>query len=312
MRIILFFIILFIIFSFTPVPAKEDGQIVLVNTMGTVEETQIRVDKLIYYSDDLKVKARIFIPPQAWKENETLPLIVYNHDGVYGLSDETIQLCKDLAHRTGYIIVAPTYRGEDGSEGQIEVADGEVNDVLNAIKAMSYYKFADINRIALFGTSHGALISVMAAACDRKDQIRCVVAAYGVMDIITWWSYLTRDGKKVTDSLSKRIYGEGPEDRPEAFRKRMGIYFAPYVSCPVLIVQGKLDDIVPPNQAYSLKDTLEKAGKYYELKMYPNSGHGFLVYAPYAKDNEIYSKKEQKEAVEALNYIVEFMWRYLN
>jgi len=331
MKKTLLFLIIFFFSILLPAPAQQNGDIALNVTMGTVETTGVRVDKLIYYSDGLKVKAWVFVPPLSGANSlpasevllaagifsppisgaDKIPVIVYNHDGVYGLSEETIKLCKDMAARSNYLIVAPTYRGEDGSEGKIEVAVGEVNDVLNVMKAISCYDMADTKRIALFGTSHGALISVKAAAGDKNNQIKCIVVAYGVMDIFTWWEYLTRDGHRVNDSLSRRLYGDGPEDRPEAFHKRMGITKVPYIKCPFLVVHGALDDIVPVNQSYSLAGELAKNNKNYELLIYPNSGHGFLVYAPYAEDDRVYYKKEQKEAKEALEYIFYFIGKYI-
>jgi carboxymethylenebutenolidase len=45
--------------------------------------------------------------------------------------------------------------------------------------------------------------------------------------------------------------------------------------CPVLILHGEADATVPVEEAYNLQKLLEKKGIPYEMKIYPNEGHGF-------------------------------------
>jgi carboxymethylenebutenolidase len=45
--------------------------------------------------------------------------------------------------------------------------------------------------------------------------------------------------------------------------------------CPVLILHGEADSIVPVKEAYDLQSLLEKKGIPYEIKIYPGAGHGF-------------------------------------
>jgi carboxymethylenebutenolidase len=45
--------------------------------------------------------------------------------------------------------------------------------------------------------------------------------------------------------------------------------------CPVLILHGEADPVVPVQEAYHLKDVLEARGLPYEMQIYPGVGHGF-------------------------------------
>jgi carboxymethylenebutenolidase len=45
--------------------------------------------------------------------------------------------------------------------------------------------------------------------------------------------------------------------------------------CPVLILHGEIDQTVPVAEAYDLQTTLEKRNIPYEMKIYPEGGHGF-------------------------------------
>ena len=43
----------------------------------------------------------------------------------------------------------------------------------------------------------------------------------------------------------------------------------------LLIMHGMVDDNVHPNNAWQLINALDKAGKKYESRFFPRSGHGF-------------------------------------
>jgi dipeptidyl aminopeptidase/acylaminoacyl peptidase len=223
-----------------------------------------------YVSDGLRVKARVFWPAG----KGPFPGIVFGHGGVDGLSDSSIRRCRELA-KAGFAVFAPSYRGEDGSQGTIEVAKGEVNDVLNGLEVFKQDPRLDPSRVAMMGTSHGALIGLLAVS--RSDQFRALVFAYGVSDIFAWWDFLVATNQIGTDALTKRIYGSGPTSRPESFRIRNGMNVLETVNVPVLILQGELDMTVPSSQAQTLYDGLIKLEKWAQLELYPNSEHGFLM-----------------------------------
>ena len=45
--------------------------------------------------------------------------------------------------------------------------------------------------------------------------------------------------------------------------------------CPVLILHGEADTTVPVQEAYDLKELLERREQPYEIQIYPGAGHGF-------------------------------------
>jgi len=45
--------------------------------------------------------------------------------------------------------------------------------------------------------------------------------------------------------------------------------------CPTLILHGEADPTVPVEEAYHLREMLEKKGIPYEMRIYPGVGHGF-------------------------------------
>ena len=255
------------------------AQAQLLSNQSLGRERGVEVRQWTYRSHGMAVKGLLFLPPIA--PGSKKPVVIFSHDGISGISKEHRLSSLRLAN-AGFVVFAPSYRGEDGSDGIVEVAKGEIEDVLAAIKLMHEVPEADTDRIALAGASHGALISFLAAA--RNPDIKAVVAAYGVMDIYRWWDYLSRAGKVGGDEVTRRTYGDGPESRPQSFAIRNAVAVAPQINCPVLILQGKKDDIVPWEQAGYMQTALQKAGKVCQVELYPDCLHGFLVYAPYLHD----------------------------
>jgi dipeptidyl aminopeptidase/acylaminoacyl peptidase len=253
-----------------------------------------------YVSDGLRIKARVFWPAG----KGPFPGIVFGHGGVDGLSDSSIRRCRELA-KAGFAVFAPSYRGEDGSQGTIEVAKGEVNDVLNGLEVFKQDSRLDSNRVAMMGTSHGALIGLLAVS--RSNQFKALVFAYGVSDIFAWWDYLVATNQVGTDALTKRIYGSGPTSRPESFRIRNGMNVLETVNVPVLILQGELDTTVPSSQAQTLYDGLIKLEKWAQLELYPNSEHGFLMVRESLEKKFGAKSVQVQESKLALEHSIQFL-----
>lgn len=93
----------------------------------------------------------------------------------------------------------------------------------------------DPERIALLGFSLGAYLSVSNAAIDSR--VRAVVEFFG--------------------GLPKEM---------KFFLRRL---------CPMLILHGEADPVVPVQEAYHLREVLERKKIDYEIQIYPDAGHGF-------------------------------------
>ncbi|MGV8125136.1 MAG: alpha/beta hydrolase family protein [Candidatus Xenobiia bacterium LiM19] len=264
----------------------------------------VTVENCVYMSGSLKVKGLLFTP----ESEKRLPCIIFCHDGITGISHEHRMSSIRLA-KAGYVVFSPSYRGEDGSEGTVEVAKGEVCDVLNALPILKGLETVDGDKIAVAGASHGALIAVLAAS--RSSELKAVVAAYGVMDIYEWWEYLRKSNRLGNDRVTRLTYGNGPEDQPESFAIRNAVTQVKGLSCPVLILQGEKDSIVPPLQGKALEEALRAQRTKCELRIYPHCAHGFLVYVPWLDDPTI-DAMERKETEEAWRHMLWFFDEVLN
>ena len=258
-------------------PGKDGA---LVGKPRLVEKTKtVAIYDITYWSTGLKVKGMLFENRTAGKKK--LPGVVFNHGGVDGIPHLMKQRCKELAAR-GYHVLAPSYRGEDGSEGEVEVAAGEVDDALNAVRVLRARPGVDPNRIAMAGTSHGGIITLLAVT--RMD-LAAAVCAYGVADTFTWYKYLTDNGFDVSDPLSLKVYGKGPADKPEAFSSRAPALNADKIHTPLLLLYGDKDTTVPLSQGQEMADALARLGKPYQLMVIEGATHGFIFHIDPTKRN---------------------------
>ena len=285
-RIVLLIWLTGVVLSQNTSPLPSGATLISSRTINGITEQD-----LWYKSSNLRIRGRLFLPSGTAR----VAGIVYNHGGISGLSNLAATRCRELAV-AGFAVFASSYRGEDGSDGKIEVAKGEVDDVLAGYNWFRTHPRVDKNRIAQFGTSHGALIGLLGSAKD--SSFKSLVFAYGVADVISWYAHLVRTKQLSNDQLTKDTYGNGPLDRPESFAIRMGLSAVPKISSemPVLIVQGQKDVIVPPEQAKLLHNTLEKNGKLSSLKIYPNSQHGFVITQEAAAKNSQVAGLEAAQA----------------
>ena len=257
---------------------------------------------IFYSSGNLRIKAFTVRPNVTGK----LPAIILNHGGTDGIGDSLRARARELA-RAGFAVFASAYRGEDGSDGKIEIAAGGVDDVLNGLTWWGRQKFVDPTRIGMLGSSHGALIGLLSAA--RSLKIRALVFAYGVSDIYAWYRYLVASKQLGQDALTKTTYGSGPADKPENFLLRYGLRVVPQLpaAMPVLILQGAKDVTVPLEQGQLLAAELQKYGKPHSLEVYPNSAHGFLTARETVLKKYGAKSAQYAESVRAWNSAVTFL-----
>lgn len=277
-------------------------QMIPFQTEGTRVISGIAVQEISYLSDGLRVRGFLFDAVGQGRR----PAIVFNHGGVSGVSKDMLRRSVDLA-KAGYMVLTPAYRGEGGSEGRVEVAAGEITDVLTAAQVLRGHRKVDPRYVALVGSSHGALVSVLGATRDHR--FAAVAAACGVMDVHAWYRYLVDNGFDVSDSLSVAVYGSGPEDKPEAFEQRSAIRVAARLTTPLLLQQGLKDKTVPPDQVWRMAAALDRAGgNLHTVRTYPKLGHAFWFW----NDAKTHSPDEIAEAERSWDDLLRFLAAHLS
>lgn len=122
------------------------------------EETPPAGVKVVQYtSDDATLMAWLAVPEHT--EGELLPALVYFHGGfAFGSSD--FEVCHPFLD-AGYIVMCPTFRGENGNPGDYEMMLGEADDAANAVRWLADQPSVDPDRIYTFGHSSGGVLSAI-------------------------------------------------------------------------------------------------------------------------------------------------------
>lgn len=126
-------------------------------------------------------------------------------------------------------------------------------------------------QIGFGGYSSGATCACLLAA---RHHCRVLVGAAGVYDLSDWWAFRH-------ERSSWSIAQLDPAVTPDELAARSPLALAAQIRCPVRLVHGALDDVVPVAQAERMALALEAAGNPPELILEPSRGHSSLQAGPF-------------------------------
>lgn len=82
------------------------------------------------------------------------------------------------------------------------------------------------------------------------------------------------------------------EEIPQVYHDRSPINFAHNIKAALLVQQGSIDRVVPPNQAELIVEAVKKQGGIVEYQLFEGEGHGFRkaenIKAQFEKELEFY------------------------
>lgn len=146
-----------------------------------------------------------------------------------------------------------------GRMGTVEIADHV--EVLQWLAQEKEY--IDLSRVAIHGWSYGGYLSLMGLA-QRPDIFKVAVAG---APVTSWELYDT--------GYTERYMGS-PQDNPQGYRRGSVLSYIsqlPSEQNRLLIVHGLMDENVHFTHTSQLVAALVKAGKPYQLQVYPAERH---------------------------------------
>ncbi len=215
-------------------------------------------------------------------DGELPPYIVWVHGGPTAHVFPRLELDKAYFTSRGIGIVDVNYGGSSGYgrvyrerlRGQWGIVD--VADVITAALALAADGEADAKRLGIRGGSAGgwtALAAVTTAVESRGlgGGVFAAAASYfGVTDL-RGFAALTHDFEsRYLDSL----VGPLPESNA-VYLERAPLGHVSDATCPILLLQGLDDPIVPPAQAEALAADLATHGIRYAYLPFAGESHGF-------------------------------------
>ena len=207
-------------------------------------------------------------------ENELPPLIVRLHGGPVSATTQSFSLANQYWTSRGFAIVDINYGGSTGYgrkyreriRGQWGVV--EIEDTLAAIDYLTEQGAADKERLLIRGGSAGGY-SVL-VALSQHDIFAAGANYYGVSDL----EVLYRDTHKYESRFLDSLIGTYPEEI-EIYKQRSPINQLDGFKSPLIVFQGLLDPVVPPNQSELVVNALRKKGVPVAYYPYEGEYHGF-------------------------------------
>ena len=228
-------------------------------------------------SDDATAHAFYYPPhnPRASApEAERPPLLVLSHGGPTGATTSVLDLGIQYWTTRGFAVVDVNYRGSTGYgrayrnalRGQWGVAD--LDDCLNAARFLVDEGLVDVDRLAIRGGSAGGYTTL--CALTFSDVFSAGSSYFGISDLTTFVDDTHKFESRYVDSL----VGPYPE-KAEIYEQRSPLQHLEDLNCPVILLQGLDDKVVPPSQSEMVVAALESRGVPHAYLAFEGEGHGF-------------------------------------
>jgi dipeptidyl aminopeptidase/acylaminoacyl peptidase len=205
---------------------------------------------------------------------ERPPLVVASHGGPTSGITSGLHVGFQFFTSRGIAVVDVDYGGSTGYgrayrqrlDGQWGIAD--VQDCVAAARHLAERGDADPARLAIRGGSAGGYTTL--CALTFTDEFAAGASYYGVADAAA----LAKDTHKFESRYLDRLIGPWPEAEA-LYRERSPIHFTDRLSCPVILLQGLEDEVVPPSQAEMMAAALDAKGIPYAYLPFEGEQHGF-------------------------------------
>lgn len=207
-------------------------------------------------------------------DGELPPLIVLSHGGPTAHSSNSLDANVQFWTHRGFAVVDVNYVGStgygrayrDALNGQWGIAD--VEDCIAVAKHLVKQKLADEKRLLIRGGSAGGYTTL--CALTFHDVFAAGTSRYGVADL----EALAAESHKFEARYLDLVVGPYPEKKT-VYQQRSPVNHTDKLSCPILLLQGEDDKVVPPSQAEVMVKALKAKKIPYAYLLFADEGHGF-------------------------------------
>ena len=244
-----------------------------------IDETYFSQPQPIEFSTSNGLTAfALFYPPKnrdfAGTAGERPPLLVISHGGPTSATTPALRLSVQYWTSRGFAIVDVNYGGSTGYgreyRGRLKGNWGivDVEDCINAARYLENRGDVDGQRMAIRGGSAGGYTTLCALVFH--NVFAAGASYYGVADL----EALAHDTHKFESRYEQSLIGPYPE-ATDLYKKRSPVHFAEHLSCPVILLQGLEDKVVPPSQAEVMIAALRAKNLPFAYVTFPTEAHGF-------------------------------------
>ncbi len=214
------------------------------------------------------------ILPRGFDPAKRYPVLLtqYSGPGSQQVADRWSMDWEDALAEKGYIVVCADGRGT-GFRGEKfkkltygRLGALEVEDQLSTARYMAAQPWVDPDRIGIYGWSYGGFMS-LSCAMKGLGLFRMAIAVAPV----TSWRYY--------DTIYTEIYNNLPQFNAAGYDENSPIHMARMLDdqrTRLLIIHGTADDNVHFQNTVEMTRALNRAGKQYDMMVYPDQNHSML------------------------------------
>jgi dipeptidyl aminopeptidase/acylaminoacyl peptidase len=174
----------------------------------------------------------------------------------------------------GFAVLDVNYGGSSGfGRAYRQRLDGawgvvDVMDCIHGARFLVARGDVDARRLIIRGGSAGGFTTLCALAFH--DIFACGASLYGIGDL----EALAQDTHKFEARYLERLVGPYPQAR-ELYRARSPIHHLDGLKCPLILLQGADDAVVPPEQSRRMHAALKTKGVPVAYLEFAGEQHGF-------------------------------------
>jgi dipeptidyl aminopeptidase/acylaminoacyl peptidase len=202
------------------------------------------------------------------------PLVVTSHGGPTASAMAAFTVTVQLFTSRGFAVLDVDYGGSTGYgrdyrkrlEGEWGVVD--LDDCTAGARWLAEQGLVNGECLAIRGGSASGYTTL--CAITFSDAFSAGTSYFGIGDLETFM----KETHKFESRYLDRLIGPYPE-RKDLYHDRSPLNFTERISCPVLILQGAEDRVVPPAQAEQIVDALWERRLPHAYLLFPGEDHGF-------------------------------------
>lgn len=257
---------------------KESAQILACSSTLSFPDDVISIPEQIEFPTTLGTAFGYYYPPKNGEyqcsSDKAPPLLVKAHGGPTACTGTSFSPSIQFWTSRGFAVLDVDYGGSTGYgrdyRRRLRKSWGlvDIDDVCAGAEYLVKQGLADGDRLCIDGGSAGGYTTLGALAF--RDVFKAGCSLYGIGDLTA----LAGDTHKFESRYLDGLVGPYPEDE-KVYKERSPIESVDTLSCPILLLQGQEDKVVPPNQAEMMHEALLKKGIPTCLKIYEGEQHGF-------------------------------------
>lgn len=203
------------------------------------------------------------IPLIAWineyEPSSTLrPGVLFLHGG-NATGEGHWELMRPYAE-AGFVVMLPSFRGENGQAGNYSGFYDETSDALSAARYLESLPGVDKDRIYLSGHSNGGTLALLASMSVRTFRASVPISAG-----VDAWRYFGRYGGEIRFDASN----------PQEFVMRSSVCFGASIKCPTLLLRGTEERPFDRNHQLTI-DRARGAGQHIDHRVLPGNHNGVV------------------------------------